>query len=181
MERAYDVDYDAIRAACQREAARFAGAARVAIRTGDACLLQLDLSGRSWLTDAGDGDLPCGEIYIAPVETASQGSVFFEDLYWEGTHYRDVTLTVTDGEISGSSCPEVARRFAAMPRAERTVCELGLGMNPHVTELCGYPLLDEKMAGTFHIAVGANTMFGGRNEAADHVDFVGRGEVEVIA
>lgn len=115
------------------------------------------------------------------METASQGSVFFEDLYWEGTHYRDVTLTVTDGEISGSSCPEVARRFAGMPRAERTVCELGLGMNPHVTELCGYPLLDEKMAGTFHIAVGANTMFGGRNEAADHVDFVGRGEVEVIA
>ena len=181
MEQAYDVDYDAIRAACQREAARFAGAARVAIRTGDTCLLQLDFSGRSWLTDAGDGDLPCGEIYIAPVETASQGSVFFEDLYWEGTHYRDVTLTVTDGEISGSSCPEVARRFAAMPRAERTVCELGLEMNPHVTELCGYPLLDEKMAGTFHIAVGANTMFGGRNEAADHVDFVGRGEVEVIA
>lgn len=112
---------------------------------------------------------------------ASQGSVFFEDLYWEGTHCRDVTLTVADGEISGSSCPEVARRFAAMPRAERTVCELGLGMNPHVTELCGYPLPDEKMAGTFHIAVGANTMFGGRNEAADHVDFVGRGEVEVIA
>ena len=174
-------DYDAIRAACQREAARFAGAARVAIRTGDACLLQLDLSGRSWLTDAGDGDLPCGEIYIAPVETASQGSVFFEDLYWEGTHYRDVTLTVTDGEISGSSCPEVARRFAAMPRAERTVCELGLGMNPHVTELCGYPLLDEKMAGTFHIAVGANTMFGGENRATDHGDFVGRGEVEVLA
>ena len=67
-----------------------------------------------------------------------------------------------------------------MPRENRTVCELGLGMNPNVTELCGYPLLDEKMAGTFHIAVGANTMFGGENQANDHVDFVGQGSVEVI-
>ena len=62
-------------AACQREAARFAGAARVAIRTGDTCLLQLDLSGRSWLTDAGDGDLPCGEIYTLPWLAVSTGAM----------------------------------------------------------------------------------------------------------
>ena len=35
--------------------------------------------------------------------------------------------------------------------------------NPNVTELCGYTPLDEKMYGTFHIAVGANNMFGGTN------------------
>ena len=67
------------------------------------------------------------------------------------------------------------------PGENRIVCELGLGMNPNVTDLCGYTLLDEKMAGTFHIAVGANTMFGGENRATDHGDFVGRGEVEVLA
>lgn len=53
-------------------------------------------------------------------------------------------------------------------------------MNPNVTDLCGYTVLDEKMAGTFHIAVGANNMFGGENKASDHVDFVGCGKVEVI-
>lgn len=71
--------------------------------------------------------------------------------------------------------------FAGLPRENRIVCELGPGMNPNVTDLCGYTLLDEKMAGTFHIAVGANTMFGGENRATDHGDFVGRGEVEVLA
>ena len=91
-----------------------------------------------------------------------------------------MTLEITDGQVSGSSHGEVAERFARMPRENRTICELGLGMNPNVTELCGYPLLDEKMAGTFHIAVGANTMFGGENQANDHVDFVGQGSVEVI-
>ena len=53
-------------------------------------------------------------------------------------------------------------------------------MNPNVTDLCGYTVLDEKMVGTFHIAVGANQMFGGENEASDHVDFVGTGILEVI-
>lgn len=33
-------------------------------------------------------------------------------------------------------------------------CELGFGMNPNVTDLCGYTILDEKMCDTFHIAVG---------------------------
>lgn len=58
---------------------------------------------------------------------------------------------------------------------------LGYELEDAQMELCGYTLLDEKMAGTFHIAVGANTMFGGENRATDHVDFVGRGEVEVLA
>ena len=92
-----------------------------------------------------------------------------------------MTLQITNGEITGSSCEAVAAHFAGLPRENRIVCELGPGMNPNVTDLCGYTLLDEKMAGTFHISVGANTMFGGENRATDHGDFVGRGEVEVLA
>lgn len=181
MTRAYDVDYDAVRAACERELARISGGTQAVIHTGDACTLRLDLTGRTWLIDAGDGDLPCGEVYIAPVEEKTHGTVFFETFYLDEVRYTDVTLQITDGEVTGSSCVEVAAQFARMPRENRIVCELGLGMNPNVTELCGYPLLDEKMAGTFHIAVGANTMFGGKNRATDHADFVGRGNVEVHA
>lgn len=58
---------------------------------------------------------------------------------------------------------------------------LGYELEDAQMELCGYTLLDEKMAGAFHIAVGANTMFGGESRATDHGDFVGRGEVEVLA
>ena len=181
MTRAYDVDYDAVRAACERELARISGGTQAVIHTGDTCTLRLDLTGRTWLIDAGDGDLPCGEVYIAPVEEKTHGTVFFETFYLDEVKYTDVTLQITDGEVTGSSCAELAEQFARMPRENRIVCELGLGMNPNVTELCGYTLLDEKMAGTFHIAVGANTMFGGKNRATDHADFVGRGNVEVHA
>ena len=87
-----------------------------------------------------------------------------------------MTLQITNGEVTGSSQKAVAAHFAGLPRENRIVCELGPGMNPNVTDLCGYTML-----GTFHIAVGANTMFGGENRATDHGDFVGRGEVEVLA
>ena len=125
MDRAYDVDYAAVRAACEHAAAQFAGASRVTVRTGEGCVLQLELTGRTWLTDAGDGDLPCGEIYIAPVEAKTNGDVFFGTLYLEGEAYTDVTLQITNGEITGSSQKAVAAHFAALPRENRIVCELG--------------------------------------------------------
>ena len=153
MDRAYDVDYEAVHAACSRAMERFSGAGRVVVHTGGACDLHLDLTGRAWRIDAGEGDLPCGEIYIAPVETKTNGSVFFETFYLDDVKYTDVTLQIENGEVCGSSCDAIANRFAQMPRENRIVCELGLGMNPNVTDLCGYTLLD--------------------------VDFVGRAEIEI--
>lgn len=180
MNRAYDIDYEAVRTACKNRAEQLEGASRVAVYTGTDCVLYLDLTGRSWHIDAGDGDLPCGEIYIAPVENRTSGNVFFETFYLDDAKYNNVTLQILNGEVSGSSHPEIAKIFARMPQENRIVCELGLGMNPHVTELSGYTVLDEKMAGTFHIAVGANDMFGGENRASAHIDFVGCGKMEVL-
>ena len=181
MSFAYDIDYEWIAAACRQEVKRFADAEMIAVSTGQDCVLQLELTGRPWHTDAGDGDLPCGEIYIAPVENKTNGSVFFETFYLHDKTYRGVTLEILNGEISGSSHSEITKHFAEQSKENRIICELGFGMNPHVTDLCGYAALDEKMAGSFHIAVGANTMFGGENKASDHVDFVGFGKVQVIS
>ena len=113
------------------------------------------------------------------MEDRTNGTVFFEEFWLEDEKYSNVTLRVENGEVTGSSDEAVAKLFAGMPRENRIVCELGLGMNPNVKSLCGYTVLDEKMAGTFHIAVGANVMFGGKNQATDHTDFVGKGKVEV--
>lgn len=177
MEKAYDLDYAAVYEACKQAKERFEGVGRVLLRTGEGCELSFELTGRAWHIDAGDGDLPCGEIYIAPVEDKTQGTVFFETFYLDGAKYGHVLLHIRDGRITGSNRPEVAAFFDGSPPENRVVCELGFGMNPNVTELCGYPALDEKMCGTFHIAVGANNMFGGTNAASEHIDFVGHGTV----
>lgn len=50
----------------------------------------------------------------------------------------------------------------------------------NVTDVCGYTVLNEKMAGSFHIAIGANNMFGGQNEAKMHMDFVSSGSFELL-
>ncbi|MDE5802634.1 MAG: aminopeptidase [Lachnospiraceae bacterium] len=177
MERAYDVDYTAVYEACKQAKDRFEGAGKVLLRTGEDCELSFELADRMWHIDAGDGDLPCGEIYIAPVEDKTQGTVYFETFYLDGAKYEHVRLHIKDGRISNSNQPEIAAFFEKQPQENRVVCELGFGMNPNVTDLCGYTVLDEKMCGTFHIAVGANYMFGGTNEASDHIDFIGHGEI----
>ncbi len=180
MTKAYDADYEEIQEACLEKLHSLEGIKRVMLHTGTDCVLHFDLSGRSWHIDAGNGDLPCGEIYIAPVEEHTNGSVFFESLYLDGRQYRNVKLDIQNGEVCVSSNMEVMQYFDQQPKENRIVCELGLGMNPNVTSLCGYTVLDEKAAGTFHIAVGANTMFGGKNEASCHTDFVGRGRIEAV-
>ena len=177
MERAYDVDYTAVYEACKREKDRFEGVNQVLLRTGEDCELSFELTDRVWHIDAGDGDLPCGEIYIAPVEDKTQGTVYFETFYLDGAQYERVRLHIKDGRIINSNQPEIAAFFEKQPQENRVVCELGFGMNPNVTDLCGYTVLDEKMRGTFHIAAGANHMFGGTNVASDHIDFVGHGTI----
>ncbi|MDE5820704.1 MAG: aminopeptidase [Lachnospiraceae bacterium] len=177
MERAYDVDYNAIYDACRQAKDRFEGAGKVLLRTGEDCELSFELTGRVWHIDAGDGDLPCGEIYIAPVEDKTQGKVYFETFYLDDAKYEHVLLHIRDGRIINSNKPDITAFFEKQPQENSVVCELGFGMNPNVTDLCGYPVLDEKMCDTFHIAVGANHMFGGTNEASDHIDFVGHGTI----
>lgn len=177
MERAYDVDYAAVYEACRQAKGRFERVNRVLLRTEEDCELSFELTDRVWHIDAGDGDLPCGEIYIAPVEDKTQGTVYFETFYLDGGKYEDVRLYIRDGQIVNSNRSEITAFFEKQPQENRVVCELGFGMNPNVTDLCGYSVLDEKMCGTFHIAVGANHMFGGTNAASDHIDFVGHGTI----
>lgn len=81
-------------------------------------------------------------------------------------------------EIAVTSDSDRFNEFLAeLPPNGNVVCELGIGMNPGVTDLCGYEVLDEKMIGTFHIALGKNDMFGGKNDSLVHLDFVGKGEL----
>jgi leucyl aminopeptidase (aminopeptidase T) len=52
------------------------------------------------------------------------------------------------------------------------LAELGIGTNVAVTELVGSVLLDEKAAGTVHLAIGDDHGIGGDVEAPIHLDGV---------
>jgi len=55
-------------------------------------------------------------------------------------------------------------------QAAYNLAELGIGTNVGVDELVGSVLLDEKAAGTVHIAIGDNASIGGKTEAPLHLD-----------
>lgn len=181
MEQAYSIDYEALRCRCQEKAAKLSTHTRFTLTTGDRCSAFFDTSGRQWYVDAGDGDWPCGEVYIAPLETKTHGSIFFPQLYLENAgFFTDVTLHIQYGKLTGSSHPNIDRFLQTLAPEDTVICELGFGMNPNITELCGYPLLDEKMYGSFHIAIGANHMFGGENRSEIHMDFVHSGQFAIL-
>lgn len=176
MEAAYGIDYGALQSVGGTRIRELNRYNHYVLHTGEGSSLWFDLTGRQWHLDAGDGDWPCGEVYIAPREEKTVGSVFFPKLFIEDVGvFENVVLYIREGRLADSSHPQVREFIEGLAPEGRVVCELGLGLNPGVKDLCGYTVLDEKMAGTFHIAIGANNIFGGENKANMHIDFVNPG------
>ena len=188
MEAAMDIDYDALNTECEKLKAIYEKHKGAVIKTGEGkYTLTLSFEGRNWGIDAGDGDLPCGEISIAPVEGATNGEVFFEKIFLPDAEnpkaklsFENVVLSVRNGTIESTDNDKLTALFEAYGPENSTICELGIGMNPGVTSLCGCAVLDEKMIGSFHLGIGDNTMFGGVNEADFHNDLIGKAEYEPI-
>ncbi len=187
LEKAMDIDYKEINVACREKIEQLKKHDTMTIYTGNRneYTLTFELGAREWFMDAGDGDLPCGEVYIAPLEDRTRGDVFFEKIYMQGEQrgsrdiYENVIFHVEKGSCQVVAPESLKEIFQEMEPKDRMVCELGFGMNPNVDTMCGCTLFDEKMRDTFHIAIGENTMFGGNNEADCHIDFVGKGVLEI--
>ncbi|MDF2538240.1 MAG: Leucyl aminopeptidase (aminopeptidase T)-like protein [Herbinix sp.] len=181
MEKAYDVDYKCLRTACIDKIEELRGSKLITLTTGADCRLTFHLGDREWNIDAGDGDFPCGEVYIAPKEELSQGSIYFEKLFVEDMgEFNHITLTVEDGKIVTSNHPPFNEFLQELPENGTVIGEFGIGLNPNITEISGDALLDEKMYGTVHIGIGMNTLFGGQNNSPIHMDFVVTGKYSII-
>ncbi len=131
------------------------------------------------------GNMPAGEVYIPPYgyegvkgKVVIDGSMKTED----GTTLVDspVTLTIESGRIvnmEGKYVPLLERTFqrfedrARYPYRVRHIGELGIGINPGAV-LIGSMVMDEKVLGTGHIAVGSNYWFGGDIRTILHADQV---------
>mgnify|MGYP003303188350 FL=1 len=176
--KALDIDYKELKGKCQERIENFNGQIRT-IHTGNDCVLTLDTTGREWIVDAGDGALPCGEIYIAPIEENTNGTVFFELFSVDGLGvFNDITIEVENGRIIKTNCDEFNSFIRTLPDGADIIAELGIGMNPNVEKILGDSHLDENAIGTFHIALGMNYLFGGKNKCPVHIDLVGEGVVK---
>ncbi len=161
------------------------GSSSIHVRGAAGTDLTLDVTGRPWLSDAlplesgGFANFPSGEVYIAPHRHGADG-VLVADLTVPytaaGLVDEPVTLRFERGRVTsiegGRSAQMLRELVADAGRGANVIAELGLGFNPTVSPR-GHVMLDEKAAGTAHVAIGRNTgSYGGDNEAEIHVDCV---------
>jgi leucyl aminopeptidase (aminopeptidase T) len=176
-----DADYDRIREECERMLDQVAGAEEIHITSPQGTDIRLEPGDREWLADTGIvhepgafSNLPAGEVFVSP--TTATGRVVVD-----GTmrpHGRldghTVAFTVEDGtvtEIEDDALREQVEEAAdEAGAAAYNLAEVGIGTNVAVTELVGSVLLDEKAAGTVHLAIGDDHAIGGDTVAPIHLD-----------
>ncbi len=127
------------------------------------------------LTEPGSfGNLPAGEVYLAPLEGTSEGVMVIE---YAPTRKLEspLELIVREGRVVGIRGDEPYRmklegKFAESDK-NRNIAELGIGTNDRATRPDNI-LEAEKILGTIHIALGDNSGFGGTVSTPFHEDYV---------
>ncbi len=170
-----NIDYRKLEKEATEKIEAFKPFTQIKIITGNHYELELKLGKRNWHIDAGNGDFPAGEIYIAPLESSANGTFIADRIFWEGEVFSSVLLEFQSGNLISCSEKTIFEDLKEAPGDALRIAEFGIGLNPgyKTTEgITGCALFDEKLHGTCHIAVGMNHLFGGENDSPVHVDFI---------
>jgi aminopeptidase len=144
---------------------------------GDGTDLYLDIAGRTFVGADGTANFPDGEIFTGPVEDGTNGVVTFTyPAIYGGQAVEGIRLEFKAGKVIAATADKneafLVRTLDTDPGA-RILGELGIGTNFGIEGFSGEILLDEKIGGTVHLAVGASyPETGGVNQSAVHWDMV---------
>ena len=144
---------------------------------GEGTDITLEVGGRIWLPADGLENFPDGEIFTGPIETATRGHITYSfPAIYGGVAVEGIRLDFEDGKIVDARADQneeyLIKTLDTDPGA-RVLGEIGIGTNYGIDAFTGEILLDEKIGGTVHLAVGASyPESGGTNESAVHWDMV---------
>jgi aminopeptidase len=163
----------------ERQAAlveRLSGAREVRIEA-DGTDLRLRVDGRTWINSDGRRNMPSGEVFTGPLERSANGHIRFTvPTGPPGVQVEGVALEFVDGEVVAARADRGEHYLQTALRTDagaRFLGELGIGTNPGIDRATGSILLDEKMAGTVHLALGRSyPETGGTNDSALHWDLI---------
>ncbi|MFP8890713.1 aminopeptidase [Natrialbaceae archaeon A-CW2] len=176
-----DVEYSVIESHCQNIRRQVDEADEIRVTTNGGTDITFTIGDRSFMSDTGIvhdpgqmSNLPAGEVAVSP--TTANGTFVVDGTMMpygllEGEKLR---FEVEDGlvvKISDNQLRDIIDDAAEkVGKAAYNVAELGIGANVAITDLVGSVLLDEKAAGTVHIAIGDDVGMGGDVEAPIHLD-----------
>jgi aminopeptidase len=139
--------------------------------------LRLGIAGRTFIPCDGEHNMPDGEFFTGPVEDSVEGEVSFHlPAVIGGREVSGVRLRLEGGRVVDATAErgeEYLIQTLDTDEGARRLGELGIGTNYEIIQGTRDVLLDEKIGGTVHLAVGASyPESGGVNESAVHTDLV---------
>ena len=139
--------------------------------------VRVDVTGRTWIAADGRYNLPDGEVFTSPVETGTDGEIRFTfPAIFHGREVEDVRLRFENGRVvaaEASRGQSYLRELLELDAGARTLGEVAFGLNYEIDRFTRNILLDEKIGGTMHLALGAAfKQAGGSNSSALHWDLI---------
>jgi aminopeptidase len=139
--------------------------------------LSMRVEGRTWISCAGKLNLPDGEVFTGPVEDSLNGHITFSfPGVRAGVEIEDIRIRFQDGKAvsaHASKGEDLLTGLLATDTGAAYVGELGFGTNGDIIRFTRFMLLDEKMGGTVHLALGNGyPKTGSLNKSGIHWDLL---------
>jgi aminopeptidase len=156
--------------------ARIEGHDQVILR-GPNVDLSLSIQGRKFLNAAGKANMPDGEVFTGPVEDSLNGFVRYSyPAIYSGVLVEGVELTFSKGKVTKAHAEKNQAFLLEMLDSDpgaRYVGEFAIGTNYEIDRFSHNILFDEKLGGSFHMALGAGyPETGSKNKSIIHWDMI---------
>ncbi len=150
--------------------------------------LTLSIKGRKFINSIGIYNMPDGEIFTGPAEDSVNGWVKFTyPAIYGGVAVEGAELTFSNGRVTTAKAEKNEDYLIKMLESDsgsRYLGEFAIGTNRDITRFTGNILFDEKIGGSFHMALGAGyPETGSKNKSAIHWDMICdmREDSEIVA
>ncbi len=139
--------------------------------------LKFSIKNKNCKVDAGEENMPGGEIFMAPIRESLNGWVKFEyPAIYSGKEVSGIYLEFENGKVvkyDADKNKDILKEVLNVDENSSFVGEFGIGCNPGIKKYTKNLLFDEKIDGTIHLALGAAYKEnGGGNDSAVHWDIV---------
>lgn len=161
----------------QQAAVDFMEGKKQVILRGPNVDLTLSVKGRKFLNSCGTHNMPDGEIFTGPVEDSVNGWVKFTyPAIYGGVAVEGAELTFSNGQVTRANAEKNQDYLLKMLESDagaRYLGEFAIGTNFEIDKFTGQILFDEKIGGSFHMALGAGyPETGAKNKSAIHWDMI---------
>lgn len=120
--------------------------------------LKMSIEGMTFVNSTIDLNYPGSEVYSAPVLSSVEGQIFFPGEYqYEGKSIEDIFLNLKKGQIEEFSAikgKEFLEEILNRGEGAKYLGEVAFGTNPGLKRKFFNTLLNEKVGGSIHLAIG---------------------------